>query len=98
MKIIISKNGASLSSVQFAIDYECKIAYILDIRTHKRHRGKGYATYILNYTKKYLKEKGIKSIELDDMSDNAWKDNNLYINTGFKYIDEYPNPEMSIDL
>lgn len=56
---------------------------IISIFTNKEHRGKGYATELLNEVKKYCKNNFLKNIILDDVS-GVNPPSNLYYKLGFK--------------
>lgn len=56
---------------------------IISIFTNKEHRGKGYATELLNEVKKYCKNNFLKNIILDDVS-GVNPPSNLYYKFGFK--------------
>jgi hypothetical protein len=84
----------SISYIQYIIDSNNKEASLICLKTKTLFLNKGYATKLLTYSLKYFKKINIKKIELDDMSDRSWKDNNIYIYFGFKYINQFPEPEM----
>lgn len=56
---------------------------IISIFTNKEHRGKGYATELLNEVKNYCKNNFLKNIILDDVS-GVNPPSNLYYKLGFK--------------
>lgn len=59
----------------------------------EEYRNNGYGTFLLKKIIRYCLKNNIKKIELDDMSDNFNKENNIYIKNGFRYI-ENGFPEM----
>jgi ribosomal protein S18 acetylase RimI-like enzyme len=67
------------------------------IKTQKENRKKGYASTLLYHMIEYCRQYGFSEINLDDMTDNYRKDNNLYIKHGFKYLDDN-GPEMVLCL
>lgn len=91
-------NDYSFSFIEYIIDIQNKDATLLTLKTNNKYRNKGYAKKLLKESLNYLKKKKIEKIELDDMSNNAWRDHNIYIIFGFKYINNYPEPEMILYL
>jgi len=91
-------NDHSFSFIEYIIDIQNKDATLLTLKTNNKYRNKGYAKKLLKESLNYLKKKKIEKIELDDMSNNAWCDHNIYIIFGFKYINNYPEPEMILYL
>jgi GNAT superfamily N-acetyltransferase len=89
--IIIEYNNAYISGI---IDNE--ILGITSLFVPGHMRGQGLGTYLI---KKLIinayNDKNIKIIELDDMSDNYRKNNNIYKKLGFYYC-ERCGPEMRI--
>jgi len=67
------------------------------IETHKEYRNKSHATQLLKHIINYCKNNSIVKIQLDDMTNNYRKDNNLYIKAGFEYVDN-SGPEMIMYL
>jgi ribosomal protein S18 acetylase RimI-like enzyme len=76
-------------------DLDCNIIYL---ETNKKYKNRGYASYLIQCIIKKMRKNKIKKIFLDDMSLNAREKNNIYIKNGFKYINEYPEPEMILEL
>lgn len=92
-------NDSSFSFIQYIVDIKNKDGNLLTLKTNDPHKNKGYAKKLLEESLNYLKiKKKIKKIELDDMSDRSWDDHNIYIMFGFKYINNYPEPEMILYL
>ena len=56
---------------------------VISLFTNKEHRGKGYATELLNEVKNYCKNNFLKNIILDDVS-GVNPPSNLYYKLGFK--------------
>ena len=52
------------------------------------YRGHGFAKRLLREAVKRMSKVGIQIIELDDTSDRSRRGNNIYVNFGFKYVDE----------
>jgi ribosomal protein S18 acetylase RimI-like enzyme len=50
------------------------------------YREYGFGTLLLKIFIRICKNKKIKKIELDDMTDNFNKKNNIYLKNGFRYI------------
>lgn len=65
---------------------------ITSIITKPKYRGNGLASFLILIAAEICK-KYSKIIELDDMTDNAFKKNNIYKQMGFFYITKY-EPEM----
>ena len=88
------------SYVEYIIDNKKKNSTLKILKQNNKYKKKGYATKILKESLNYLKNKlNIEKIELDDMSDRSWDIyNNIYVNLGFKYINDYPEPEMILYL
>ena len=85
--------------VVFAYIIDNKNATLIILKTNNKYKRKGYAIKILEESLNYLKNKlNIEKIELDDMSNRSWENNNIYVNFGFKYINNYPEPEMILYL
>lgn len=93
---LISNNIKTISYIHFI--YNLESANLVFLKTKNKYKNKGYASYLLKLSIKYLKIKKIKKIELDDMSNHAHGKNNIYINFGFKYINPRPEPEMLLEL
>ena len=92
-------NDSSFSFIQYIVDIKNKDGNLLTLKTNNIYKNKGYAKKLLEESLNYLKiKKKIKKIELDDMSDRSWDDHNIYIMFGFKYINNYPEPEMILYL
>ncbi len=73
---------------------------ILSLRVNKYYEHQGYATLLLSHVINIAKStKNVTTIELDDMSDNAWNlTSNVYIKHGFTYKNGFPFPEMVMKL
>ena len=93
----ISYSKSIISYIQFV--YNEDSSTVIFLKTKKRYRNKGYASYLLKTSIKYFKEKKMKKIELDDMSNYAHDlENNIYIKHDFTYKNKYPEPEMILNL
>jgi predicted acetyltransferase len=77
------------------IDFDKSI--ILSLFVKEDFRNKHYGSYLLKKYIKICKNKNIKTIEVDDMSDNFNKSNNIYLQNNFNYIN-IGFPEMIIYL
>ena len=66
----------------------------------KKFQGNGIGKYLLILAADMARSYGALTMELDDHSDNAWSQDNMYLQLGLEYIGsppEYPNsgePEM----
>jgi hypothetical protein len=56
--------------------------------------GKGIGKLLLIIAATVAIENDVTIIELDDCSDRAWTAHNIYLKSGFHYVNEKPNPEM----
>jgi len=93
--IALQINNIIIGDINSIIDENtCIIKYII---VKDEFRNKGYGTMLLQELIEYCKECKINKIELDDMSDNFRKDNNIYLKNNFQYIDE-GYPEMVLYL
>ena len=63
------------------------------IQINKNYRNRGYAQKLITYVIKENKE-NIRNVMLEDNSEKLWKNDNLYIKLGFKYIGKYPEKNM----
>lgn len=94
---IISTSQSIISYIQYA--YNNESASVIFLKTKKRYRNKGFASYLLKISIDYFEKKKIKEIDLDDMSDNAYRlKKNIYIKHGFHYKNEFPYPEMIMKI
>lgn len=87
-KIVIDRAIVSYSI--YYINYIDKEITILEIYTINNMRGRGYASYILNYIIKKASRLIFKSVQLDNMSENI---TSIYEKAGFIYRD-IGYPEM----
>lgn len=72
--------------------YAADATYVTSIWVEAPLRGRGVA-HLLLYA--LASESACDRLELDDMSDRAWSDRNLYRSMGFEYLEPCPNPEMA---
>lgn len=100
-KIIIDKSSTnrSLSSSSSISSEEEEDeegdATIQWLSTNINYKGKGLGTYLILLYANYLHDLGLKTIELDDDSDQTRQDNNIYKNVGFRYrVEDDNSPEM----
>ena len=70
---------------------------IIWFETNKIYRKKGLGDKLLKHIVEYAKKNDIKKIELDDMSDKAFKKHNIYLKNGFVYLKD-GEPEMILKL
>lgn len=82
--------------ITFSIDIEDKNSVIKFLEVNKDFQRNGIGTFLLIIAAEYIKtEFNFKYIYLDDDSDNAHLDNNIYLKLGFEYEDKDSNsPEM----
>lgn len=92
----ISNNDSVISYIQYV--YDIKSASLIFLKTKNICKNKGFASKLLQISINYLKNKKVKKIELDDMSNQAHSKNNIYIKHGFNYINPFPEPEMILKL
>ena len=59
--------------------------FIMNLFIPLEMRNRGIGSQLLSRMKIFCRNTGIIKIELDDMSDNFLKNNNIYIKNGFKY-------------
>ncbi len=76
----------------------CDEIIILNMHVNEPFRGHGYGRMLLKYIIDLGFCNNVHKITLDDMSDRAWSNNNIYLYNGFHYIHEYPYPEMELNL
>lgn len=92
----ITNNDSIISHIHYVYDIES--ASLIFLKTKKLCRNKGFASILLKISIKYLKDKKVKKIELDDMSNHSHDKDNIYKKFGFKYINPSPEPEMVLEL
>lgn len=86
----------------FVIGY-CHCSYngntiiINDLFVNEKYRHCNYGTTIITYVLKEAKQNNMIMSELDDMSNNYRKKNNIYLKLGYKYVNQY-EPEMFLLL
>lgn len=88
-------------AVSYLVWQKCgNIIQVVNFRVNDRYKNKGYGTKLLmNLIANAKCDDNIDSIELDDMTENAWDlSNNIYIKRGFAYKHCYPFPEMVLKL
>lgn len=76
------------------IEDTCIIKYIL---VKDGFRNRGFGTLLLKKLIEHCRECNINKIELDDMSDNFGKNNNIYLKNNFQYVKD-GFPEMILFL
>jgi len=87
----------SLGFIEYHIFHSQKIISIQSMFVCEKYRGNGLGTKLLQHImKSYDNIYKNYVVELDDMSDKAWHRDNIYLKNGFKYINEYPQPEMEL--
>jgi hypothetical protein len=87
---INKKNVIAMIEVMF--DYNNKSMTIINLISNIPN--KQYATNLILYASMEAKKRKIKSITLDDCSDNYRTKNNIYSNIGMVYEDDITGPEM----
>ena len=93
--IFLKNDENTIGEIYSIIDKNTCIIVSMIIK--EEWRGQGYGTLLLKNIIEYCKECNINKIELDDMSDNFNKKNNIYVKNGFKYIQK-GYPEMVLYL
>jgi N-acetylglutamate synthase-like GNAT family acetyltransferase len=90
--IILNEN--LVGYIEFVIIEEEGSATVSYISVSDTYQGLGISKFLFIIMSEVLNKIGIEKIELDDDSDRAWQSNNLYLQLGFKYINDEPEPEM----
>ena len=101
MGFYISDKKLTLDNLDKAVSYievlvahgAKKSATISSLITGENWRGNGFGSFLIGMLVTILD--GIQMFDLDDMSDNVWLDNNIYMKMGFRYIERYGEPEMT---
>jgi hypothetical protein len=75
--------------IETIVDYDESIITISYL--HTTIRSKGFGTFLVGIS---VLNSGVKTVELDDMSDNFGKVNNIYKKMGFEYVED-GMPEMT---
>lgn len=66
--------------------YESKgLAYINSLHIEDTFRRRGYGMQLLRYVMDYAYSRGLRYIELDDVSDYSTTHNSIYVKAGFIY-------------
>ena len=91
--ILITNNEKQYSNIVFLHNKTEKNCILLSLHTEDEYRNMGYGSILLKKIIKYCIENEIREILLDDCTDNFNKPNNIYLKSGFKYINE-GEPEM----
>ena len=89
LKVINGKKTKTVAELECEvtdIQNSCK-ARIYWVETDKKHRGKGYATFLLNSIEKNMKEAGCESLELEAVP----KAVSLYARNGYKIVGKDDN-------
>jgi GNAT superfamily N-acetyltransferase len=84
---------ASFHSLRNRSYYDNAVCHIGSLVTDQNYRNMGYATKLLEMIKQICLDSNIRTITLDDCSDNFNTKNNVYVKNGFSYVDE-GFPEM----
>ena len=71
---------------------------VIALSVATKYTGQKYGTKLLRELIHIAKNGGYSCINLDDMSSNAWKPHNIYVNCGFSYKNAHPFPEMELIL
>ena len=77
--------------------YENGYIQITNIYVKMKYRNQGHGTHLIRKCITHAKELDIKTIKLDDMSDNYKRKNNIYLRNGFRY-NKIGEPEMTLIL
>ena len=83
----------SIGYIEYIFDQIFLEITILYMGVDEKYKNKGIGSFLILLVADMYKNI-CKVMELDDMSENAWGKNNLYLNMGFKYINKKPFPEM----
>lgn len=83
----------SVGYIEYVFDQILLEVTILYLGVDEKYQRDGIGTFLLLLVADTYKN-SCKRIELDDMTEQAWRKSNLYLNLGFKYINEEPFPEM----
>lgn len=67
------------------------VFHILNLHTHPDYRNNGYASLLLKFIIQFCSQNMVRLITLDDCSDNYRKPDNIYLEHGFKYLDDGDN-------
>jgi ribosomal protein S18 acetylase RimI-like enzyme len=86
---MIRLNNKCIIAWSSLIIYKNNTATITWIKTKKENRNNGYASKLLHHIIEYCKKIKVSEINLDDMTDNYRKNNNLYIKHGFTHANDY---------
>tara|TARA_B100000586_G_C20044773_1_gene399311 strand:+ start:113 stop:682 length:570 start_codon:yes stop_codon:yes gene_type:complete len=74
-------------------DFTENIISVTSIVTDNKYRNRGLGSLLMISCAYIAEHFGLKSIELDDMTDNFRKSNNFYSNLSFRYVED-GMPEM----
>lgn len=91
-------NIPNIGTLDCVLDIESNSAFIRGMSINPQYRYQGFGTRLLLFVLDDLKKCGTTVVELDDMSDNYSKPNNIYLKCGFHYIDVGSGPEMILHL
>lgn len=59
---------------------------LMSLRVEEAHRGQGLGLLLLGVVAEWCIDEGVRRVDLDDMSDNARSDRNIYSRAGFRYL------------
>ena len=86
--------------IEIFVDKKEQVVTIPWVSVSKRYQGNGIGKYLLILAADLARSYGVLTMELDDHSDNAWSQDNMYLQLGLQYIGsppQHPNsgdPEM----
>ena len=86
--------------IEIVVDKKERVVTIPWVSVSKRFQGNGIGKFLLILAADLAKSYGALTMELDDHSDNAWSQDNMYLQLGLQYIGSPPehlnsgDPEM----
>lgn len=83
-----------LRNKEYYVNASCSIN---DLHTMAEYKGMGFGSDLLKFIKQYCADTNIKTITLDDCTDNYRKTNNIYLKNGFLY-DTDTGCEMHLNI
>lgn len=85
-----------ISSIEY-IYTDDSVLQITSLQTKPAYRGRGHASRLLKQVMREAKKAGMRTIELDDMSDRYRQEGNIYLAHGLRYVSD-SGPEMTGEL
>ena len=81
--------------IEIVINMKDKVLTVTWVSVSELFQNNGIAKYLLILSAELARARGAKTMELDDHSDLAWDQDNLYTSLGFKYVGSPPKPPNS---